>query len=100
MAPAGNTPPGWLRRSTDGPYFPTPDLVPVTAGGMSLPNPRPSPDPTGYVTPVVGPESRFSPEEPARADTTVRLGARVLGVGTAAVVAPGLVLGHPGEMNT
>ncbi len=63
-------------------------------GGGGLP-----PD-QGDVTLVVGPEGGFSPEEVARADTTVGLGARVLRVETAAVVAAGLVLSHLGRMNT
>ncbi|MDH5615567.1 MAG: 16S rRNA (uracil(1498)-N(3))-methyltransferase [Acidimicrobiia bacterium] len=60
----------------------------------------PLPAPTGDVTLVVGPEGGFSPEELSRADTTVGLGARVLRVETAAVVASALVLHHLGRMNT
>lgn len=60
----------------------------------------PLPTPTGDVTLVIGPEGGFSPEELTRADTTVGLGARVLRVETAAVVASGLVLHHLGRMNT
>ena len=58
------------------------------------------PDPSGDVTLVIGPEGGFSPEELTRADTTVGLGARVLRVETAALVAAGLVLCHLGRMNT
>lgn len=66
----------------------------VHPGGGGLPPER------GDVTVVIGPEGGFSPEEVARADTTVGLGARVLRVETAAVVAAGLVLSHLGRMNT
>jgi 16S rRNA (uracil1498-N3)-methyltransferase len=66
----------------------------VHPGGGSLPAP------SGDVTLVIGPEGGFSPEELARADMTVDLGARVLRVETAAVVATGLVLRHLNRMNT
>ncbi len=63
-------------------------------GGGSLP-------PTsGDVSLVIGPEGGFSPGELEMGDTTVGLGARVLRVETAAVVATGLVLRHLGRMNT
>ena len=58
------------------------------------------PAPTDGITLAVGPEGGFSSEELSRADTTVGLGARVLRVETAAVVASGLVLRHLGRMNT
>jgi len=60
----------------------------------------PLPPPTGSVTLVIGPEGGFSAQELARADTTLDLGARVLRVETAAVVASGLVLRHLGRMNS
>lgn len=56
--------------------------------------------PGGDVTLVVGPEGGFSAAELACADTTVGLGARVLRVETAALVATGLVLRLLGRMNT
>jgi RsmE family RNA methyltransferase len=52
------------------------------------------------VTLVIGPEGGFSPAELAYADMTVGLGARVLRVETAALVATGLVLRLLGRMNT
>ena len=78
------------------------------AGFADLPDPRWLVHPGGGglppthedVTLVIGPEGGFSPDEVARADTTVGLGARVLRVETAAVVAAGLVLSHLGRMNT
>ena len=73
--------------------LPEPTWVLYSGGG-------PLPAPTGEVTLVIGPEGGFSPEELAQADTTVGLGARVLRVETAAVVATGLVLHHLGRMNT
>lgn len=66
----------------------------VHPGGGALP------EPSGDVTLVIGPEGGFSPEELAQADTTIGLGARVLRVETAAVVAAGLVLRHIDRMNT
>ena len=60
----------------------------------------PLPVPSGDVTLVIGPEGGFSPAELRQADTTVGLGARVLRVETAALVAAGLVLRHLGRMNT
>ncbi len=74
------------------------DLPPSTwvvhPGGGSLPQPG------GDVTLAVGPEGGFSPDELALAYPTIGLGARVLRVETAAVVASGLVLCHLGRMNT
>jgi RsmE family RNA methyltransferase len=52
------------------------------------------------VTVVIGPEGGFSTAELASGDTTVGLGARVLRVETAAIVATGLVLRLLGRMNT
>ena len=63
-------------------------------GGGSLPSPTPQ------VTLAIGPEGGFSAEELAGGDITVGIGARVLRVETAAVVATGLVLDHLGRMNT
>ena len=66
----------------------------VQPGGGNLPSWA------GNVTLAIGPEGGFSPEEVAGADTRLSLGARVLRVETAAVVASGLVLRHLGRMNT
>jgi 16S rRNA (uracil1498-N3)-methyltransferase len=66
----------------------------VHPGGGSLP------PADGSVTLAIGPEGGFSPEEVAQSDAAVGLGARVLRVETAAVVASGLVLHHLGRMNT
>jgi 16S rRNA (uracil1498-N3)-methyltransferase len=66
----------------------------VHPGGRALP------PATGDVTLVIGPEGGFSEKELTEADMRVGLGARVLRVETAAVVASGLVLGHMGRMNT
>jgi 16S rRNA (uracil1498-N3)-methyltransferase len=66
----------------------------LDSGGGSLP------EPGEQVTLAIGPEGGFSAEELAGADITVGIGARVLRVETAAVVASGLVLDHLGRMNT
>ena len=66
----------------------------VHPGGGNLPAPA------GDVTLAIGPEGGFSPDELAVVDTKLGLGARVLRVETAAVVASGLVLHHLGRMNT
>lgn len=66
----------------------------VHPGGGSLPPAG------GSVTLAIGPEGGFSAEEVAQSDAAVGLGARVLRVETAAVVASGLVLHHLGRMNT
>jgi 16S rRNA (uracil1498-N3)-methyltransferase len=60
----------------------------------------PIPAPTDSVTLAIGPEGGFSPEELTQGDAMVGLGARVLRVETAAIVATGLVLHHVGRMNT
>mgnify|MGYP001826956768 CR=1 FL=1 len=67
---------------------------------MVHPGGGPLPSPIEDVTLAIGPEGGFSTEELIRVDTTVGLGARVLRVETAALVAAGLVLHHLGRMNT
>ena len=74
------------------------DLPPST--WLLHPGGGPLPPPSDLVTLAIGPEGGFSTEELALAVTTVGLGARVLRVETAAVVASGLVLGHLGRMGT
>jgi 16S rRNA (uracil1498-N3)-methyltransferase len=86
----------WLME-VDGPVSPA-DLPGPT--WMVHPGGGPLPPPIEDVTLAIGPEGGFSTEELVRFDTTVGLGARVLRVETAALVAAGLVLHHLGRMNT
>ena len=86
----------WLM-PIEGPV-PLTDLPPST--WLLHPGGGPLPPPSDQVTLAIGPEGGFSTEELALAVTTVGLGARVLRVETAAVVAAGLVLGHLGRMGT
>jgi 16S rRNA (uracil1498-N3)-methyltransferase len=75
---SGNRQPVWIVHPGGG-------NLPVAAGPLTL---------------AIGPEGGFTQKELAHGDATVGLGARVLRVETAAVVASGLVLHRLGRMNT